>query len=566
MDSHFTKKTTEPFTEMEIAGGKNLFKNRFLKKLEKKLKEEYYDLRAYLHILLKSELTIEPYSFEKFGPLIIFDVPDGYVEIERHWVNEPYVYISILFHEINREYLYYVVEPKLSQYELMVLETVYENILDTLKIYETSEESKVNILEKKILELIDGYSIEIDGAALHKIMYYIKRDYIGYEKIDGLIKDPDIEDISCDGEGIPIFVYHRKYQNIKTNLSFSAEILDSFVVKLSQRSGKHISIGEPIVNSTLPDGSRLNVSLGKEIMFRGSSFTIRKFQQHAFTPVDLIKNGTYSVEMLAYLWLAVENGKSMIFAGATAAGKTSALNAISLFIPPLAKIVSIEDTHELKLHHSNWIGNVTRESFIQNPNVKDIDMYELLRQALRQRPEYIIVGEIRGKEGITLFQSMNTGHTTYSTMHAETINTVLSRLEGEPINVPRVMIQALDILCIQKLIHLDSKRVRRLDMMIEIVGIDPHTQDLRFNDIFSWDPRHDSFNRKGKSYVLESIMKKRVWSEKELESELAKRKEILNYMVHEEMDEYSIASFIQGYYVDPNKIMGMVRKEYESTP
>lgn len=563
MDSHITKKTAESLTEVELVGEKNIFKNRFLKNMEEKFKEEYYDLRTYLHILFRDELTLEPYSFEEFGPLIIFDVPDGYVEINRYWVDEPYVYISILFHEINKEYLYYVVEPELSQFELMVLETVYENILDTLTIYETSEESKKEVLEKKILELIDGYSIEIDGAALHKILYYVKRDYIGYEKIDAIIKDPDIEDISCDGEGIPIFVYHRKYQNIKTNLSFSEETLDSFVVKLSQRCGKHISYGEPIVNSTLPDGSRINVTLGKEITFRGSSFTIRKFQEHAFTPVDLIKNGTYSVQMLAYLWLAVENGKSMIFAGATAAGKTSALNALSLFIPPLSKIVSIEDTHELKLHHSNWIGNVTRESFIQNPNIKDIDMYELLRQALRQRPEYIIVGEIRGKEGITLFQSMNTGHTTYSTMHAETINTVLSRLEGEPINVPRVMIQALDILCIQKLVHLDNQRVRRLDMMIEIVGIDPHTQELRFNDIFTWNPKDDSFNKKGKSYVLESIMKKCVWDEKELESELTKRQEILNYMIEEEMDEYAVSSFIQHYYSDPNKIMGMVRKEHE---
>src|SRR3989337_2429790 len=298
-----------------------------------------------------------------------------------------------------------VVEPERSAFEQMGLETLYENILDTLTLYDTSDQEKAVILEKKILELIDGYSIEMDMASIHKILYYIKRDYIGYERVDALMKDPNIEDISCDGTNIPIFVYHRKFQNIKTNLHFEEEKLDSFVMKLAQSCEKQISIGEPLVNSTLPDGSRLNASLGKEVTFRGSTFTIRKFREHAFTPADLIKSGTFSSEILAYTWLAVENGKSILFAGATAAGKTSALNAISLFIPSMAKVISIEDTHELVVHHLNWIGSVTRESFNKMTSAREIDMYELLRPALRQRPGNIIVGEIRGKEAMTYFQA-----------------------------------------------------------------------------------------------------------------------------------------------------------------
>ena len=525
-----------------------------------KIFEEIEDLKSYLRILTKKKLKLEPYSVEKSGHIVVFNGLPGYVEKDRYWVNEPYSFVSILHNDEKNEFLYFVAEPELSLFERMVLETVYENILDTLTIYETSNLSKGEIIENKTLELLDSYSIEIDMKTIHKILYFIKRDYIGYERLDTLIKDTNIEDISCDGSDVPLFVYHRKYHNIKTNQSFEAERLDSFVVKLAQRCGKQISLGEPLINSTLPDGSRLNATLGKEVTFRGSSFTIRKFREHAFTPVDLIRNHTYSVDILAYLWMAVENAKSMIFAGATAAGKTSSLNSVSLFIPPVAKIVSIEDTHELMLHHTNWIGSVTRESFAKNSSVTDIDMYELLRQALRQRPEYIIVGEIRGKEATTLFQAINTGHTTYSTMHADSVDTVISRLEGEPINIPRVMIQSLDILCIQKMMVMGNKRVRRLDTMVEFIGIDPKTHDLRFNELYSWDPRDDSFRVGGKSFVLEDIMASRNWDEEKLNKELENRKKILEYMVAKDMDEYEVVAIIQSYYADAEKTMKFINK------
>ena len=527
---------------------------------KEKIKEEYADIKSYLHILTRKKPKLEPYSGEKSGNLIDFEGLAGFIEKEIYRVYEPYVFVSILYNEEKNEYQYQVVEPELTVFERMVLETVYENILDTLTVYETSSQTKEEIIETKTLELIDSYSMEIDTKAIYKILYYIKRDYIGYERLDALMKDPQIEDISCDGSGVPIFVYHRKYHNLKTNISFEGQKLDSFVVKLTQRCGKQISIGEPLVNSTLPDGSRLNASFGKEVTFRGSSFTIRKFREHAFTPADLIKNGTYSPEILAYLWLAVENNKSMIFAGATAAGKTSSLNSVSLFIPPVAKIVSIEDTHELMLHHMNWIGSVTRESFSKTDTVADIDMYELLRQALRQRPEYIIVGEIRGKEAMTLFQAINTGHTTYSTMHADSVDTVISRLEGDPINIPRVMIQALPILCIQKMIISGDKRVRRLDSIVEFIGIDPKTQDLRFNELYIWDPKDDTFRNTGKSFVLEDIMASRNWDEKHLNLELENRRKVLEYMVEKEMDEYEIVSLIQSYYADSGKTMKFIGK------
>jgi flagellar protein FlaI len=530
------------------------------KSLKSIIHEEIEDLKSYFRVLKRGKLKLEPYSVKKFGPIVSFNGLKGYVEKDRYWVNEPFAFVSIVHNEENNEYQYLAIEPELSIFERMVLETVYENILDTLTLYETSNVTQSEVLERKALELMDTYSIDIDMKTIHKVLYYIKRDYIGYERLDLLMKDTHIEDISCDGSDVPLFVYHRKYHNIKTNISFEGQRLDSYVVKLAQRCGKQVSLGEPLLNSTLPDGSRLNATLGKEVTFRGSTFTIRKFREHAFTPVDLIKNKTYSVDILAYLWLAVENGKSIIFAGATAAGKTSSLNSISLFIPPVAKIVSIEDTHELMLHHTNWIGSVTRESFTKNTTVTDIDMYELLRQALRQRPEYIIVGEIRGKEATTLFQAINTGHTTYSTMHADSVETVISRLEGDPINIPRVMIQSLDILSIQKMMVFGNKRVRRLDTMVEFIGIDPKTQDLRFNELYSWDPRDDSFRIGGKSYVLEAIMTTRNWNEEKLNQELKNRKKVLEYMVEKDMDEYEVVALIQSYYADAEKTMKFISK------
>lgn len=549
---------TEELIGMEEPVNKNIQKR--IELIKERIREEYRDIKDYLTILFRKELILEPYTEEEFGPLVTFDGIEGYTEVERYWVHEPFAFVSILHHSESEEHLYFVAEPELSIFERMLLETVYENILDTLTLYDVSEQDKNDVLGQKTLELIDSYSVDIDMLSLHKIVYYIGRDYIGYKRIDALMRDPHIEDISCNGADVPIFLYHRKYQNIETNISFDGARLDSFIQKLAQRCGKQISIGEPLMNTALPDGSRLNATLGTEITFRGGSFTIRKFREKAFTPADLIKNRTYSPKILAYLWLAVENNKSMIFSGATASGKTSSLNAISLFIPPMAKIVSIEDTHELVLHHANWIGSVTRESFTKMSSARDIDMYELLRQALRQRPEVIIVGEIRGREALTLFQAMSTGHTTYSTMHADSVTAVISRLEGDPINVPRVMIQALDILCIQTLVHLGGGRVRRVDMLAEFMGLDPQTGDLRFNDLYRWDPLTDTFRGGVSSYVLDAIMTRRGWDEKKLRSEIENRAKILGYMVEKDLDEYDIVSIIQRYYLDPESAM----KEVES--
>ena len=419
---------------------------------------------------------------------------------------------------------------------------------------------KNRVLRKKALELLGYYSMDLNPRSVHKILYFLERNYIGYGKLDAMLKDSHIEDISCDGIDVPVFIYHNVHKNIETNVTFGEEYLNSFVIQLVQRGGKHISIGSPMVNATLPDGSRLQATLGKEVTTRGSSFTIRRFKEDPFTPIDMLNFKTCSSEMLAYLWLAIENNKSMILAGGTASGKTSALNAVSMFVPPIAKVVSIEDTRELTLHHENWIAGVTREAIIAHEGVGEISMFELLKAALRQRPEYILVGEVRGAEALTLFQAMSTGHTTYSTMHASDIETLLNRLQGEPINVPHAMLQALNIVCIQMQTYIGSERVRRTKTLLEITGLDQRTGGVRINDLYTWDPASDTFEYSGNSYVLDMIMEERGWTKNQLTDALSERKEILEYMAERNINNYKeISQIVQQYALDPDAVLTAIR-------
>ncbi len=242
------------------------------------------------------------------------------------------------------------------------------------------------------------------------------------------------------------------------------------------------------------------MTLGKEITTRGSTFTIRKFKEIPITPVDLIAWNTFSSETMAYLWLCIENNRSLIFSGGTASGKTSSLNAVALFIPPKAKVISLEDTRELKLPHQNWIPGLTRDSFTADGKGA-IEIFALLKAALRQRPEYLLVGEVRGKEAMTLFQAMSTGHTTFSTMHADSVESAIHRLENPPISVPRTMITALDIISIQSQTYLKNKRVRRNIKLVEINDLDPNTRNIRTNDVYAWNSGTDRFDRVGESRI-----------------------------------------------------------------
>jgi len=396
---------------------------------------------------------------------------------------------------------------------------------------------------------------------VEKLLYYLKRDFIGYERIDPIKYDINVEDISCDGYNSPVFVYHSDYEQIITNVYHGTDELDDFVVKLAQRSGKGISKRRPQVDATLPDGSRAQLTLGREVSDHGTNYTIRQFNDVPFTPIDLINWKTFSLDEMAFLWLSIENHKSLIFAGGTASGKTTSLNAVSLFIPSNAKIVSIEDTREVELPQRNWIASVTRPSF-SDDDKGDIDEFDLLEAALRQRPDYIVMGEIRGEEGRTAFQVMSTGHTTYTTFHADSVGEVLKRFTTDPINVSKTMFTALDLVSVQTSTRVQGKKVRRNKSLTEINHYDAENDEINVQDVFQWQAETDEFLQMGDSNTLEDIMFDRGWSRETLDEELRKRRVVLAYLIDRGLNSYAqVAATFQAFINDPETVLALMANE-----
>ncbi|HEY6238025.1 MAG TPA: type II/IV secretion system ATPase subunit [Thermoplasmata archaeon] len=484
-------------------------------------------------------------------------------ELEVTAVNPPYSYARITYSDRTKEYLYEVVEPQLSRHERELV----EHLKSTLSKIMGSEVSNISLTDKRtylrgeVEEYLKTRQIPLSPLSKERVIYYIQRDYVGYGPVDALILDPRVEDISCDGVDVPLFVFHGKYESVKTNIKFEDEDgLNSFIVSLGQRCGKSVSVSSPILDGTTPEGHRVQATYAREITTRGASFTIRRFKEKPFTPVDLVLNGSASEEMIAYFWLAAEQGESLIICGGPAAGKTSTLNAIALFIPPTSKIVSIEDTREVNLPHENWIPGATRSGTgdrgADGKAAGEVDMFDLVRAALRQRPNYIIVGEVRGKETYTMFQAMATGHTTYSTMHADSVKSMVNRLENPPINTPRILLSALNNVIIQVQARTDKGVVRRLKQVLEIVGFEPETNELITNTVYEWDPATDKFVFKGHSFLFDKTMEVRNMTHDEMESEFQRRVAVVHWLAENKVtDHRQLWQLVAGYYKDPNEVM-----------
>lgn len=506
------------------------------------------------------------YDPKKHGPLVdlTFHPKAGIEEMEMYPVNEPYAYVRITYDHSTHEYTYHVLEPELTDPEKDLLKDLKERLFETLDINtkDISRDEARKKLRTAAEDIVHDYGMRLTPIQMEKIHYNMHKDFLGNGLIDPIMHDKYIEDISCDGVNTPLFAFHASYESMKTTIAYhNADELDSFVTKLAQRAGKYISIAEPILDATMMDGSRIQMTLGTEVTAHGSTFTIRKFKDEPITPTDLIEWHTFSPLAIAYIWLCVENGKSSIFAGGTASGKTTALNAISLFIPPMAKIVSLEDTREVKLPHPNWIPSVTRDSF-DTAGRGEINMYELLRAAMRQRPEYIIVGEVRGKECQALFQAMSTGHITYSTTHADSVASVVHRIENPPMDVPRNMLSALDFICLQVQARVGGKRIRRNMQIVEILDIDPRTNELITNEVFKWRSATDEHTYSGKSYLLEEIMEAKGWSENRMREELKRRQEVLEWMRIKKIRHYKdVAKILISFHRDPEAVVEKVRKD-----
>ena len=541
------------------------------------LGEEQQIDESKLSWLQRRKLRKQRAAAEKDGvihDLVMDDIEIGedFEELDTYPVYPPFSYVRVLFDKRDYSRFYYVVEPKASKQEQEDLDTIKTVLQRALNINrETLEETQEDFLKQAVDDILDSYRLKSRKSNRAKIHYFIERDLIGYGKIDTMMRDPNIEDVSCDGPGVEIFVYHRRFESLRTNVMWEDELeLEQYIIRMAQRCGKHISIAEPLLDATLMDGSRIVMTLGREVSTKGSTFTIRRFRDEPFTPVDLLEFKTFSSMQIAFFWLAMQYGMSMLFVGGTASGKTTSLNACSLFLPWQHKIVSIEETRELNLPHPNWIPGCTRQGFGGEGSASggkaagEVDMYDLLRAALRERPEYIIVGEIRGAEAYVLFQAMATGHTTYSTFHADSIQSLVHRLENKPIEIPRVLIPALDGISIQIQTRVGGKRVRRNKGIIEIIGIDPHSHELLTNEAFRWDNTVDEYIFTGKSYIFEKIMMKANLNRVEIMDETKRRQLVIEWCLKKGIRDYKdFARVVAEYYVHPEDVMRQVYEDMQ---
>jgi len=484
---------------------------------------------------------------------------------EVYPIKEPYVYAAIVKDPETQKTLYEVIEPMLQKEEKVRLQEIRTFLMEevdvNLKEIETKEKAE-NYLREKTKEIIKKYRIKAPPESFDKLAYYIIRDFIGYGKIDPLMKDHLIEDISADGVNIPIYVWHRLYESLPTNIIFKDETeLNSFIIRLAYLAGKNISIASPILDASLPDGSRIQLTYGNEVTRRGSTFTIRRFRVDPLTISDLIAFNTISSEMAAYLWYIIENRASVVVAGGVASGKTTMLNCLSMFIKPEMKIVSVEDTQELNLPHENWIPSVVRLGFgREDKRGGTITLFDLLTAAVRQRPDYIIVGEVRGEEAYTLFQAMATGHLGLSTIHAESVEAVINRLESEPMNIPKSLIAMTNVIMVMTRTEIEGKPARRVSTTTEVVELGPERKNILTEEVFRWIPKEDKFVFSGHSTILERHMKKLDINEEEIRRELHRRKIVLEWMVRKGIRRYTdVANVIREYYVDPNRVFQKAR-------
>ena len=484
---------------------------------------------------------------------------------EVYPIHEPYVYAAVVTEPNSQRIKYELIEPTLLKEEENQLKEIKDILVEeidvNLKEIGTRDKAE-EYLKAKIREIIKDYRLKIAEEAVDKLMYYIIRDFLGYGKIDPLMKDPLIEDISADGVNIPIYVWHRDYESLPTNILFkNSEELNSFIVRLAYLARKNISLAIPILDASLPDGSRIQMTYGNEITRRGSTFTIRRFRVDPLTISDLISLGTISSEMAAYFWYAIENRASILVSGGVASGKTTVLNCFSMFIKPGLKLVSVEDTAELNLPHENWIPSVARTGFGDARNrAGAITLFDLLKAAVRQRPDYLLVGEVRGEEAYTLFQAMATGHLGMGTIHGESASSVIHRLGSEPMNIPKPLLTMIDAITVQLRTEVDGKPARRTLAVTEIVGLDPKTRELLTNEVYRWDARHDTFEYSGHSHILEEKMKRKGLNEKEVREELHKRKTVLDWMVKQGIRKYTdVVSVIRDYYADPTRVFRKAR-------
>jgi archaeal flagellar protein FlaI len=412
-----------------------------------------------------------------------FDLPKE-LKPENYQVLIPgFAYAFIRSKDGSREYV--VAEPELSPKEEKILEDTKKDLINKISLLDVNEDKS---LFNQINKLFEKKRYNLTQQQKSNIVYYIARQIKGLDKIEPLMHDPLIEDIEGDGIGIPVFIVHRKYGHIATNIIMHSEKeLQDFVMKMAHLSKSHVSYASPLLDAILPDGSRINATLTSNVSTRGPTFTIRKFPQKPLTAIDLINSKTLNSIMVAYLWTIMEFKKTVIVIGPTAGGKTTLLNILSSFIPPGQRVVSIEDTREINLLMDNWIPQVTRPGFgppdSHGQKYGEVTMEDLIKESFRQRPDYLVVGEVRGKEMSVMFQGMASGHSCLSTVHAKSVDDLVNRLITPPISLEPALLTSLDVVVVTGFSG-TSETKRHIKEIDEIKGYNVRERKIEYNAVY----------------------------------------------------------------------------------
>ena len=508
---------------------------------------------------------------EPKGLIVIPSFPDITKVDVTYPLIEPFAYAKISWDPGGRKLLYRVAEPGLEPDDAGTLRKIEEALMELIDVKMSvlkNREEAINYLQQKIQKVLAEMNITLTLERYTKIMYYLVRNFVGLDDIEPMMFDPYIEDIGCSGLNTPVYIVHKKFGSLETNVIYTdSEKLSNFVVKMSERCGRYISYAIPLLDGRLPDGSRVQASFAKDVTTKGPTFSIRKFRSNPFSPIDIIDMKTATVDMMAYLWLLIQHNVSILICGGVSTGKTSFLNALSMFIPREEKIVSIEDTREINLPHENWIPSVSRAGYgipeASGRRYGEVDLFDLLKESFRQNPDYVIVGEVRGKEAYVMFQGMASGHASLGTMHAGSLEDVMKRLQTPPIELSPSLIESLDVIIVMTNAKEKGKSARRIKEIAEIQSIDSHTGIAHSKKIFSWIPSDDSFQEA----VQESVLLQKVsFAEgvqlQKMISELKDRKAVLSWMHKKGIADFQQAcEVINLYYKDKPAVMEWLRKD-----
>ena len=491
-------------------------------------------------------------------------IPEGYKSLQRYALIPPFCYVSILQNVEFSDLVYNVDELVLNQEEVRIyysIKELLEKQIDSPRMLDNLESSFTAEVTKLLKEHFTGDKTQ--PVMLEKVKYYLKRDILGLGIIDPLFQDPFIEDITCGGPSKPVYVYHRRYEGLRTNVVFrDAEFLDGYVMKIVHRAGKHISAAHPIVDASLPGNHRLAALYKKEVTTTGSSFTIRKFREDPITVVDLINTDTLDIDMAAYVWLLLDNKKSLMVIGSTGGGKTTVLNAATGLINPSYKIFSVEDTAEINIPHENWFSLVSRASFgLESQG--EVSMFDLLKSGMRHRPDYMLVGEIRGEEAYVLFQALATGHGGMATMHADDSEAAVRRLMQKPMDIPAAYVPLMNCIITIKRVKLAADASGRSSKKIMTRRVTEVTEIMSSNSVrsvYAWDPHHDGYlDNLNKSYMLPKIAEDTGLDMDDITIDLNRRKTIMTWMVNRGTRDYKSVSKVIGMFnQDADRLMAKV--------